>query len=184
MDCPIPARGEHSLRADSKHPAAPRMARVLVLLVFLLAAGQLCGALALTITSGGAWTLSLGSGNLSGAAGSDFTMPQTSPNPQVTLRVQGVSTNTWNITVARDSNWSSIPATLEIQRTSNGSGAGTVNATPALNTYFVVKSTAVQIAAGTRNRTGLTFQFRINNAAVAMGAGSWVTTLTYTLTSP
>ena len=160
------------------------MARVLLLLLLLVPAGPVWGAINLTVSSGGAWTLALGSANLSGAAGSDFTMPQTSPNPQVTLRVQGVSTNTWNITVARDSNWSSIPATLEIQRTSNGTGAGTVNATPALNTYFAVTSTAVQIASGTRNRTGLTFQFRINNVTVATGAGSWVTTLTYTLTSP
>ncbi len=184
MNCPARTRREPGPCADPRHPKGTRLARVLLVAVLLLPAGQLWGAVALSITSGGAWTLALGSGNLSGAAGSDLTMPQTSPNPQVTLRVQGVGTNTWNITVARDSNWSSIPATLEIQRTSNGSGAGTVNATPALNTYFAVTSTAVQIAAGTRNRTGLTFQFRINNATVAMGAGSWVTTLTYTLTSP
>ena len=153
---------------------------IFVLLVLLVPmAGY--GAVGISITAGGAWTLNLNVTNLSGGGGSDFTMPQQSPTNQVTLRITGAAGLAWHVVVDKtDTTWDSS-LHLWVKRTANGTGTGTITGG---TTYLEVTGAAQTFFSGTLNRQLITIQLQFTGASVTLGANSFVTTVRYTVSSP
>ncbi len=133
---------------------------------------------AISITVLGSWSLSLGSGNLQGAAGSNLTATYTSATNQATMTVTG-SYGNWSVSVLRiDSSWNAN-LVLSIRRTGTGSGTGTVSGG---TSYLTVTTTNQTFLTGSGNVSGVPFQESLTGVSVSLGAATYSTTIQYTIT--
>lgn len=154
------------MRRAATKVAFPLIA-VFTLLVFAEAAN-------ITIT--GSWSLSIGSGNLQGGAGSNLTATYTSATNQVTMAVTTTLTN-WRVDILRiDSNWNAN-LVLSIRRTSSGTGTGTVSGG---TTYLTITTTSQTFVTGSGNRSGIALQERIGGVSVSIPPGTYTTTIQFT----
>ena len=137
---------------------------------------------AVSITVTGSWSLVLGSGNLQGGAGSNLVSTYTSNANQALLTVSGATTGqAWTVSVLRiDSTWDGS-LVLSLRRTGGGSGTGTVSGG---TTYLTVLTTSQTFITGTGNLSNIPLQERLAGVSVSLGAGTFTTTIRYTITTP
>jgi hypothetical protein len=147
--------------------------------LFLTAALTLLGlALAADITITGTWSWTIGPGDLQGGPGSNLNTTYTSAPNQVTMRITGTGGGGWRVDVLRiDSNWHT-DFVLDIRRTGNGQGPGTISGG---TTYLTITTTSQTFVTGTRNRRGIPLQERLRGVSVAIPAAVYTTTIQYTV---
>jgi len=131
----------------------------------------------------GTWNLTINSSNLGppAEAGQQLISTYTSTAITTTLGVTGAgSSDPWNIYIRRSGgNWNS-QFTLEIDRTSDGSGNGTVSPDPG---YIQVKETDSLFVLGTGNRKDMNCLYRLSNVTLIVPPGNYSTTIIFTLTN-
>jgi hypothetical protein len=133
--------------------------------------------LAITISTTGNWAEVIDSADLQAGAGSDLISDHQSNSDQVSMDVAGTAGN-WQLDVKKsDTNWSAS-LNLYIQRTTDGSGAGSIaNGT----TYQQVSDTDQNFFNGNGDRTNIKIQLKLSGASVQITPDVYSTTVYYTV---
>ena len=134
---------------------------------------------AATITITGSWSRVIGAGDLTGGPGSNLTATYTSATNQVLMGVTGAGNRNWRVDVRRiDTIWHA-DFVLSIRRTNNGTaGPGTVTGG---TSYLQITATSQTFVTGSRNRTGITLQERLDGVSVSIPATAYTTTILFTV---
>jgi len=134
---------------------------------------------AANITISGSWFRVIGAGDLTGGPGSNLASTYESATNQVTMDITGAGNSNWRVDVRRiDTIWHP-DFVLSIRRTNNGTGGpGTV--TGGTN-YLQITATSQTFVTGSRNRTGITLQERLDGVSVSIPVGIFTTTIQYTV---
>ena len=161
----------------SRQNIARRVGRATVLFLtgaFILL--NFAGAANITIT--GTWSRVIGSGDLTGGAGSNLTATYTSATNQITMGLTTSGQQSWRVDVLRiDASWSAS-FQLSIIRTNNGTaGSGGVAGG---TTYLVITTTSQTFVTGYGTRSGITLQERLSGVSVSIPAATYTTTIQYT----
>ncbi len=129
----------------------------------------------------GGWTdLVIGSSDLQGGAGTDLQDSYTSGEEATTLNVTGTSgsNGAWKVQVRMDNTSWQSEVILSVQRTGDGSGAGSIsNGT----SYTAVGTSDVYFFEGTGDKTAIPIQYKISGMSVSVPPGTYSTTLTFTV---
>jgi hypothetical protein len=132
---------------------------------------------AANITITGSWSRVIGSGDLTGGAGSNLTATYTSATNQVLLGVTTTLVN-WRVDILRiDTHWHAN-FVLSIRRTGTGSGTGTVTGGGA---YLTITTASQTFVTGSGNRAGIQLQERLQGVSVSIPADTYTTTIQYTV---
>lgn len=155
---------------------AGRLYRALIICMLIPAALQL--AEAQTITAVGEWNLNITSANLQAGAGSDVSDTYESDPDEVELNVREVGGRyTVDVRLDDTGDWNT-DLILSAQRTNLGCGCNTVDA----NVYQVIGDIDVTIVNAAQCCLDWDFQFKLEGVSVLLGAGTYSTTLLYTVT--
>jgi hypothetical protein len=137
-------------------------------------------ALALSITVVGDWTLIVNQSDLSAGAGSDLTTSYESDGDQTAIDVSGTSgsSDAWRIDVHRsDVSWPAA-LVLEVRRTTDGTGSGSISG----GTAFVsLDGSDRQFFLGTGDRNDVSIQSRVSGMSVGVAPGTYATTVVLTV---
>ncbi len=152
-------------------------------IVFLFIYFLLCTSFisALSITTSGGWNLSIDSTDVTGSAGSDLTPTYYSSTDAIIMSISDAIDNSdnWEIQVHKtDTNWHGN-LKLALQRTSNGSGGGSISGGDSL--YIELTGTDQYFFEGSGDRTDVDIQFRLTGVSVLVPADSYSTTIYFTV---
>lgn len=129
------------------------------------------------------WNLTVNSSNLGppAEAGQQLTSTYTSATVTSTLTVTGAgNSQPWRINIRKsDGSWNS-QFSLEIERTSDGSGSGTITPDPG---FIQVRDTDTVFITGTGNRKDMNCLYRLSNITLLVPPGNYSTTIIFTLTN-
>ena len=152
------------------------------LIIFLVIVASPLWALGLKVNLG-TWNLTVNSANLGppAEAGQQLTSTYTSAAVTSSLTVTGAgNSNPWRINVRKsDGSWNS-QFSLEIERTSDGSGNGTITPDPG---FIQVTDTDSVFITGTGNRRDMNCLYRLSNITLLVPPGNYSTTIIFTLTN-
>jgi hypothetical protein len=132
------------------------------------------------ISATGGWTQTINASNLVSGAGSNLIATYQSATNATTLTISN-PTGTggrWLVNVQRtDILWSSN-FTLYVQRTSNGTGTGTITGG---TSYIIINTTATQFFSGRRARSGINLQYELTGMSINVPPSTYSTTVTFTV---
>jgi hypothetical protein len=138
--------------------------------------------LGITETGAGNWSTTFNASDITGGAGSDFPNPHDSAANQAVLNITSFTATQWYVDVSKTETAGQTWSTnlrLYVLRTSNGTGTGSIGGP--LNTEIgPLSSTAVNFFYGVRTRNNVNVRLRVY-ATVAAGAGTYATTVYYTV---
>ena len=130
------------------------------------------------ITVTGSWTRAITVLDVAGSAGSDLTPSYQSAAGAMVLEISKAGNSNWRVDVRRlDTNWHANLA-LDIRRTSNGSGSGSVSGGTA---YQAVGTTYQSFLTGSKNLRDIQLQLQLRGVSVALPADTYVTTVYFTV---
>ncbi len=160
-------------REEARKGAGLRL--LLRLVLFAALAGGL-GAISLTVS--GSWSAVIDVSDLKGGAGTDLVASLQSPLNESALSVSQASTLNWQVTVRRiDGTWPAGLA-LAVERTSNGTGSGSVSGGTA---YLNVTTVDQTFFKGSGNRSTVYLHFQLSGLSVTIPPSAYSTTLVYTV---
>ena len=97
---------------------------------------------------------------------------------QILVEVKVARVKTWRVDVSKtDSNWHT-DFTLSVQRTGNGTGAGSISGG---TSYQEVTSTDIEFFSGDKNRKDIPVQLRLSGMSVDVAPDTYTTTVYYTV---
>ena len=132
---------------------------------------------AITITVQGTWAKTVGSADLTAGAGSDLTSTYESSSNQGVLSI-GSTAGSWRVDVKKlDTSWDS-DLHLEVRRTSDGTGSGSISGGAS---YVEITGVDTTLCSGDDERSDVDLQLRISGVSVSLGAANFSTTITYTV---
>jgi hypothetical protein len=154
------------------------MKKVISLVVFfVLLLGKAEGLEDITATGG--WTRTITTSDLISGAGSNLQNTYTSVSNATVLTL--TSSGAWRVDVQRtDTSWRA-EFTLSAQRTSNGTGSGTISGG---QSYIAVTAVAQEFFRGTFNRNNVNAQYRLAGMSVTIPPATYTTTVTFTIVTP
>lgn len=138
---------------------------------------------AATLSSAGSWVQNISSSDLTFGAGSDLTDTYTSANVTTTLEVSGCvdETEEWQISIKRvDQIWDSAKFVLAAQRTSEGTGAGTI--TGGDSSFQEVTTSDALFITGRGDRSGITIQYQLTGVSIQILPDNYSTAVEFTIT--
>lgn len=157
----------------------PRRTLLAISVVLLLGVGPALHAINISVI--GSWSRAVGELDLVAGGGSDLTFSYESAVDQGLVDITGAGQATWRVDVKRsDTTWHN-DLSLEVQRTSDGSGPGSISGG---TTYIEVTTIDMEFYSGDRSRQNVDVQLKISGVSVSLGIGSFSTTVTYTVTTP
>jgi hypothetical protein len=148
---------------------------------FLIAVLMLAGkAQAIDISAAGGLNRTIGSSDLVSGAGSALAGDYESPASASSIDVFNCADNSdnWRIDVSRSGGTWSGDFTLQVRRTSDGSGGGSVSGGIS---YIAVGTTAGQFFSGGGNRNGMNVQYKLSGVSLQIAPGTYATTVIYTV---
>ena len=152
----------------------------LVLLLALVAIGVATYAsISITVVSDG-WLEIIDESDLIAGAGSDLRSTYESGSSEVSIDILGTSggEDNWRVDVKRvDTGWHN-DLSLYAQRTSNGSGGGTISGG---SQYMVVSTSDQTFFSGSGDRAGIEVQLKLSGVSIQIPLGTYTTTLYYTV---
>jgi hypothetical protein len=155
-----------------------------LLLVRVAARANAVGATEIVVTHDPLWTPTFDVVQLDGLPGTDFTTTQTSAANQALIDVSRLATLTksWVVYAGKtDITW---PAglTLWIRRTRNGTALGGSIDAGSLNVWPQIVAANTELFRGQRVRYDVPAQLEVHGLTVLMNAGTYTTTVTFTVT--
>ena len=136
---------------------------------------------ALDIFATGDWSsLSIGAGDLVAGAGSDLTGSYASGSSATVLDLTGATgfTDAWRVDVRRsDATWDDN-VTLSVQRTSDGTGIGSI--ADGLS-YQPVEALDTDFFSGTGDRSGIEIQYRLEGVSIQVAPTTYSTSVIFTV---
>lgn len=141
-----------------------------------------------TITVTGSWSLTIGSSDLQGGAGSDLNSTYQSATNQVSINIDKVVNGNfwdwfvnynWRVDVEKqDTNWDSR-LQLWVHRSGNGFGFGSISGG---TNYQQVTNSTTSFFSGSRRRFWITIQYELRNVSVQVPVDTYSTLVIYTVT--
>ncbi len=126
----------------------------------------------------GAWSWTIGPGDLQAGPGSELVGTYESSPDQVTMNVTGAGQGAWRVDAQRiDSHWH-VDLILNIRRTGSGRGPGTVSGGTA---YLTITTMTKAFVTGSGNRSGIPLQEQLRGVSVSIPAATYATTVLYTI---
>lgn len=148
---------------------------VLVFLFFLIRA-DICRPISIEVT--GDWSETINALDLQAGAGSDLISSYQSAADVATIDITGTTGN-WDVDVKKvDSNWHGN-FNLYVQRTSDGSGPGTIAGG---TSYQEVTDTDAMFFWGQRTRANIELQLQLTGVSVQVAPDTYATAVYYTIT--
>lgn len=149
-----------------------------ILLPTVAAIFLVTAAYAQDITATGGWTETIDTADLVSGAGSDLTDTHESGSGATTIGL--THDGGWRVDVKRtDSVWHT-DFTLYTQRTSEGSGSGSISGGDA---YQEITTTDGEFFTGSLDRSDITIQYRLTGMSVGAQPATYSTTVTFTVVS-
>lgn len=152
----------------------------LVLLLALVVIGVTSHAsISITLVSDG-WLEIIDKSDLIAGAGTDLISTYESTSDQVSINISGTTSgeDNWRVDVKRvDTDWHN-DLSLYAQRTSNGSGGGTISGG---SQYMAVTTGDQTFFSGRGDRTGIEVQLKVSGVSIQIPPGTYTTTLYYTV---
>jgi hypothetical protein len=146
--------------------------------IVLLAAGPAVAVINITVT--GSWNQSIDKNNLTGGVGTNLTNTFTSAQNTNLITITGATSkrDNWQINIKRiNTTW--VGSLLVFaQRTSNGTGTGTISGGQA---YIQVTTTDTTFFTGAGNRNGIQIQLQLTGASLTVPPNQYSTTIQYTV---
>jgi hypothetical protein len=141
-----------------------------------------------TVDVTGSWSLTIDQTNLQAGAGSDLVSSYESATNQVMIDINKVVYGNfwdwliaynWRVDVRRsDALWDSR-LNLDVRRTGNGTGMGTISGGTA---YQAVSSMDQTFFSGSRRRYDIPVQLQLRNVSIDVPPNNYSTTVVYTVT--
>lgn len=148
-----------------------------VLLALSVGPGE---ARAADIAAAGEWSQTIDASDLVAGPGSELQSTYESPIGILSLAISNSAGVGWQVNVRRqDGNWPP-EFTLEIRRTSAGTGSGSVSGGDA---YLVAGTTDTAFFAGSGDVSGIEVQLRLSGVSLSVAPDTYTTTLVYTVTA-
>lgn len=138
----------------------------------------------ITVAATGNYAQTVTSADLTGGAGTDFTNPYASGTTATQLSISATVNkfDAWRIDVRRvDSTWNAS-LVLQVKRADNGSQCGNKGGNPSGGTaYQTVTTTDTTFFSGAGDRCSIGVQYQLSGISVSIAAGTYSTTVMYTL---
>ena len=132
---------------------------------------------AIQVTVTGNWTLVIDETDLQAGPGSDLNPQYSSASDQITVNITNTGKN-WTVYIQGSfSNWHS-DLSLDIMRTSNGTGPGTISGG---TSWLQVTSSSQQFFIGSKRRDNVYVQCRLNGMSVQIPPDTYTATVIYTI---
>jgi hypothetical protein len=134
----------------------------------------------LNITATGSWTQSIDKNNLTGGPGTDLTNTFTSAQNTTLITITGTTSkrDNWQINIKRINTTWAGSLLVFAQRTSNGTGTGTISGGQA---YIQVTTNDTTFFTGAGNRNGVQIQLQLTGASLTVPPNQYSTTIQYTI---
>jgi hypothetical protein len=143
---------------------------------FLIYSHGLCWAI--SISAPGSWSQTIGASNLTGGAGSNLNGTYQSDPAAVSVTITATSGN-WGLNVKKStsSNW---PGSLHlyIQRTSDGSGLGSISGG---NSYQEVTDIDQNFFSGNGDRSNVSVRLKLTGVSIQVPPDVYTATVDYTV---
>lgn len=162
----------------SAAPALVLMGRVVVFLILLLFA--LTEVEAIDISAAGGWSETIDENDLQSGAGSDLTDIYESVTGATTASISNCAgdSDNWRVDVRRsDGNWHG-DYVLYVQRTSEGTGTGSISGGDA---YIEVTTTDIEFFSGAGNRDNIELQYKLTGMSINASPNTYNTTIIFTI---
>ncbi|MBN2415702.1 hypothetical protein JXO52_07660 [bacterium] len=167
----------HILRISGKRRCvSAHLAAGIIAVLFL--APEARGQAEITVT--GLWSLTLDNTNLQAGAGSDFVSTYESAVDQVDIEISGRRFEYWqvDISITGGASWHD-DLVLYARRTGDGQGAGWISGGTA---YQEVTTTSGPFFQGYKKLKDITIQYQLSGVSVVIPAGTYSTSVVYTVT--
>lgn len=135
---------------------------------------------AISITSAGFWADTIDETDLLAGPGSNLADTHESAADQVSLDITGTTggSDAWRVDVRRlDTSWHT-DLRLHLQRTSEGSGSGSISGGAS---YQEIGDTYQSFFSGSGDRAGIDLQLKMTGVSVAVPAATYSSTVYYTI---
>lgn len=135
---------------------------------------------AISITAAGFWADIIDETDLVGGPGSNLIDTHESAADQVSIDITGTTgdSDAWRVDVKRlDTAWHA-DLHLHVQRTSGGSGSGSISGGAS---YQEIGDTYQSFFSGNGDRTGIDLQLKMTGVSVAVPAATYSSTVYYTI---
>ena len=154
----------------------PRRTLLAISVVLLLGVGPALQAINISVI--GSWSRAVGELDLVAGGGSDLTFSYESALDQGLISISGTG-KSWRVDVKKsDTTWHN-DLRLDVQRTSAGTGAGSISGG---TTYLEVTNVDTTFFSGNKSRSDVDVQLKISGVSVSLEIDSFSTTVTYTVT--
>jgi len=136
----------------------------------------LCWGITIAVT--GSWSETIDASDLAAGAGSDLLSTYESPVDAMSIDISATAGN-WGLDVKRiDSNWHGS-LYLYAQRTSDGTGSGTITGG---ESYTEVTTTDQSFFSGNDDRSNVTVQLKLTGVSIQVPIDVYTTSIYYTVT--
>jgi hypothetical protein len=171
-------------------PTSPARTAILAAAFALLLSCPAFGQTDIVVSPDPLWSPSFGVADLSGAAGTDFgTLSSAASQVDIDIPTLTVANARWIVYVGKTDVFWNGSLSLWIARTGNGSGPGGGQISGPLNTFIQIPNVTfpgppygTELYRGRRWRIDVPAQLQIQGLSVALGAATFTTTVTFTVT--
>ncbi len=133
---------------------------------------------AIGISSTGDYSVNITAANLVSGAGSDLQSSQESASGVTTITISGASSQSWTVKVRRGTGTWNNNVTLFVQRTSSGSGPGTITGG---TSYVSVGTIDTTFFTGSGNKSGISLQFKLVGFSKSIPPGTYSAPVTFSV---
>ncbi len=161
-----------------QRPAGMWARRIAVLISLLACIGFPAAGIGQDISASGGWSETIDGGDLTSGAGSDLTDAYVSSASATTISVTYVGS--WRVDTKRTDSFWHADYTLFGQRTSSGSGSGSIAGGLS---YQGIATSDATFFSGTGDRSGIDAQYRLTGMSVNAQPATYSTTVTFTIVS-
>lgn len=154
---------------------------ILIVLICVVLLSSQSPLYAIDIYATGGWTnLVINSSHLRGGAGSDLADSFESNADATMINITGTSdtSDIWEVKIRKSaSSWTS-DATLYVERTGDGSGAGSIDEG---TSYMAVGESDVTFFSGSGDRTNVPVRYKISGLSISVPTGTYSALITFTV---
>ena len=149
---------------------------LIVIFLFFIIPADTCRSVAIEVT--GDWSETIDVNDLQSGPGSDLVNSHESASDVGVMDISG-TTSDWDVDVKKsDTNWHAS-FTLNVRRTTDGSGAGSISGG---TSYQEITDTDSTFFSGNKNRSNIDLQLQLTGASVQITPDTYTTTVSYTIT--
>ena len=129
------------------------------------------------LTSSGDWSESITSADLVAGAGSDVRSQLESVSGVTTLTIS-TAPGTWSLRVRLSGNGGSGDVTVQVKRTSGGSGGGSISGGTA---YQALTGSDAELFSGSGDRSNISIQYKLTGLSRSIAPATYLSSIVFTV---